>query len=108
VNGLLIDHYRTDSHRREHEIPSGLGNVDGDLALTSVDPHTLTLEDVEFRHDFDLALRNLDEDQRDAFIVTELRGLTEREAADVLDTSQPTVHRRAEAARNQLREEIAA
>jgi RNA polymerase sigma factor (sigma-70 family) len=68
----------------------------------------LTFEDAEFRYDFDLAVRGLPENERDAFIVTELRGLSEREAADVLDTSQPTVHRRAEAARNQLREEIAA
>jgi RNA polymerase sigma factor (sigma-70 family) len=54
------------------------------------------------------SLHRLDAQARDAFILTELRGLTEREAADVLDTSQPTVHRRAEAARNYIREELIA
>ncbi len=54
------------------------------------------------------SLRQLDAEARDAFILTELRGLTEREAAGVLDMSQPTVHRRAEAARNYIREELIA
>lgn len=54
------------------------------------------------------SLRVLGQDERDAFILTELRGLTEREAADVLDSSQPTVHRRAEAARNYIRRELIA
>ena len=54
------------------------------------------------------SLRVLGQEERDAFILTELRGLTEREAADVLDSSQPTVHRRAEAARNYIRRELIA
>ncbi|MDE2101492.1 MAG: hypothetical protein KGL39_29875 [Patescibacteria group bacterium] len=54
------------------------------------------------------SLRVLGQDERDAFILTELRGLTEREAANVLDSSQPTVHRRAEAARNYIRRELIA
>lgn len=60
----------------------------------------------EFQGDFDGALRGLLEPERDAFILTELRGLTTREAGDVLDTSHTTVRRRAEAARQTVRKEI--
>lgn len=55
---------------------------------------------------FDTALRGLPDDEREAFIVTELRGLPTREAADVLGTSHMTVHRRAESARLYIREEL--
>jgi RNA polymerase sigma factor (sigma-70 family) len=68
---------------------------------------TLTLEAVEFQHDFDRALRALPAPERDAFILTQLRGLTVRDAADELDVSYRTVARRAEAARTLIREEIA-
>jgi RNA polymerase sigma factor (sigma-70 family) len=55
----------------------------------------------------DMALHTMPDDARDAYILTELRGLTERDAAEMLGVSQPTIHRRAEAARNFIREEIA-
>lgn len=57
---------------------------------------------------FDSAVRGLHEDERVAFIVTELRGLPTREAADVLGASHMTVHRRAESARATIREELLA
>lgn len=104
VNGLAIDEYR----RRGRETPTGLLDAveppDADL-LPRV--HDLTPETDEFRTGFDLALRALPEPERDAFILTDLRGLDQREAGDVLGTSQPTVHRRAEAARFYLAKELA-
>lgn len=66
----------------------------------------LNIENAQLPEVFDHSLRELDSDDRDAFILTELRGLTEREAAGLLDTSQPTIHRRAESARKTLRKEI--
>lgn len=65
------------------------------------------LEEAEFRADFDLALRRLPAAERDALILTELRGLTVREAADVLDVHYATVSRRRQAALDFIREEIA-
>lgn len=56
---------------------------------------------------FDAAVRELPDDEREAFIVTELRGLPTREAADVLGASHMTVHRRAESARASIRKELA-
>ena len=108
VNGLLIDHYRARDTRREIETPVGLqAEIEQELREQRSVP-ALTVDTYEFQKDFDSAIRDLDDEERDAFIVTELRGLPEREAAEVLGTSQPTVHRRAEAARNYIREEIAA
>jgi len=54
------------------------------------------------------SLLKLNGEERDAWILTELRGLTVREAADVLGTSFKTIHRRAEAARNYMQKELAA
>ena len=62
-----------------------------------------TLDDVLFRADFDRAFRALPEPLAQAFTVTELRGLTAREASAVLGLSQPTVTRRAILARALLK-----
>jgi RNA polymerase sigma-70 factor (ECF subfamily) len=64
--------------------------------------------DNAFPVDFDLALRALPQEEREAFILTELRGLTVREAADVLGTSKSDVDRRASSARTSIRKELAA
>jgi RNA polymerase sigma-70 factor (ECF subfamily) len=66
----------------------------------------LSIEDVEFRCDFDRAVRELPEDAREAFILTELRGLTVREAAPIIGVHLDTVARRAEAARARIRSSI--
>lgn len=100
-----MDEYR----RRLTEIPSGLDlahltDALGDDALALGRP--LTIEAVDFQHDFDRALRALPAPERDAFILTQLRGLTVRDAADELDVSYRTVARRAESARTLIREEI--
>lgn len=107
VHGLTVDAYR----RLKRELPveprtalPGLEEAGADVLMHG---RPATLEDVEFRVAFDQVLRALPEMERDAFILTELRGLTERDAAAVLGVHQSTVHRRAEAARNFIREEIA-
>jgi RNA polymerase sigma factor (sigma-70 family) len=63
-------------------------------------------DDHEFQQAFDLALRDLDADIRDAFILTELRGLTVRDAAGVLGVSHTTVARRFEIARILIQKEL--
>lgn len=65
-----------------------------------------TPETVRFTQAFDGTLRGMPEAVRDAFILTELRGLTVHEAATVSHTSERTLARRVRAARNILREEI--
>lgn len=59
-----------------------------------------------FRADFTRALRSLPKEERDAFAAIELRGLTQREAADLLGVSQPTIARRLDRASTLLREEL--
>jgi RNA polymerase sigma factor (sigma-70 family) len=59
-----------------------------------------------FRADFDRAMRRLPPNLRAAFALTELRGLTERETAEVLGIARSTVHVRCEAARTILKEEL--
>lgn len=59
-----------------------------------------------FAEDFDRVVRDLPEIERDAFILTDLRGATDREAAELLGVSRMTVNRRADAARSLLRKEV--
>lgn len=102
VSGLVIDHQRAAARRPQ---PVGL-----DRELRAVEPglHWRSLQPglSDFPVTFNQALRALPDNERDAFILTELRGLTVREAAAVLDAPRSTVADRAEAARNFLREEI--
>jgi DNA-directed RNA polymerase specialized sigma24 family protein len=51
-------------------------------------------------------VRGLDEAPRDAFILGELRGLTSREAADVLSVSRTTANSRRAAATAEIRKEL--
>jgi DNA-directed RNA polymerase specialized sigma24 family protein len=91
---------------RRGDIPSGLGREDDELGHL-LSARARTFEEADFTALFDYGVRALEDDDRDAFILTELRGLTTREAGDVLDTSHTTVRRRAEAARLAVRKEIA-
>ncbi len=65
-------------------------------------------ERAAFRAKFDEAVRRLDPIDRDAFILTELRGLDTTEAGELLDLDQTRVSRRASAARAQIRKELLA
>lgn len=64
------------------------------------------IETAIFRADFDRAFRRLPRLNAEAFALIELRGLTERETAQILGVSQSTAHRRCEAARSLLAEEL--
>lgn len=77
----------------------------GELHLTA--PRALTIEGAEFHAGFDRAVRALPELERDAYILTELRGLTVREAAAVLGVGKSSVDRLRQAALTSIREEIA-
>ncbi|MCZ2111325.1 MAG: sigma-70 family RNA polymerase sigma factor [Dehalococcoidia bacterium] len=66
-----------------------------------------SIETAMFRADFDRAFRSLPRVEAEAFTATELRGLTLREAADVLDVHYATVSRRVDSARETLRKELA-
>ena len=94
---LIVDEQRA-AYRRP--VPAGLEVVEpgtnGNL------PASLTT----FPHEFDAAIRTLPDEQRAAYILTELRGLTVREAASVLGTSKSTVARAAEAAITSRRKEL--
>lgn len=61
-----------------------------------------TPEDVRFQADFDNAVRSLTPKQRDAYILTDLRGLSTVEAADVLGIQQPAVSKRVSRARESI------
>jgi len=63
-------------------------------------------DSVAFSADFDAALRGLPEEERDVYILTELRGLSQTESARVLAVSQQTVSRRAQAAHILIQKEL--
>jgi RNA polymerase sigma factor (sigma-70 family) len=65
------------------------------------------LREAESRADLTTALKALDPDDREAWALTELRGLTTREAAAVTGASHMTISRRAERARLTLTKELA-
>jgi RNA polymerase sigma factor (sigma-70 family) len=65
------------------------------------------LREAEARADLTAALKVLDPDDREAWGLTELRGLTVREAAAVIGVDFSTVSRRAESARLTLTKELA-
>jgi RNA polymerase sigma factor (sigma-70 family) len=71
----------------------------GSLPATSI-------EDIEFQTDFDRAIRALPSVDRDAFILTELRGLTSEEAAPLLDCSDRQVRYLRERATARLAEAL--
>lgn len=101
---LLVDEVR----RRKREQPSGL--------LTEMEPalegantrpaRPLPQHLASFPDAFDNALRALPEPERDAFILTELRGLTTREAGEVLGVSRTTVSRRHSSALELMQDSI--
>ena len=105
VKTLLVDEAR----RREREQPHGLLTDDesppssGTWRLA----HPLSQDLAGFPDDFDLAVRELPESERDVFILTELRGLDQSESAELLGVSQPTVSRRRAAALDQLKDDLA-
>lgn len=106
VHGLAVDAYR----KLQKEQPWDMNELgeDEDKYDILLQQQPLTFEQVEFREDFDRALRALPvELDRQAFLLTAVRGLTYREAAEILDIDHTSVYRHAERARNQIKEALA-
>lgn len=105
VEGLLVriaERLTIDEQRSAYTrpVPSG---------LAPVEPGTngfLNESLANFHDEFDAALRALPDEQRDAFILIHLRGLTVREAATTLDASRSSVFDHSEAAITFFREEL--
>lgn len=101
----LVDEIR----HRQRVTPAGFLTEDDeridDLVMPVVVP--LSAATAEFRERFDAAVRQLPEPERDAFILTELRGLGDREAAPYLGVSHMTVHTRRKAATDMVRRALA-
>lgn len=104
VERRAINSYHRLATRRKHEEPVGLLQTEEELA--HIEPWSI--ERADFTDSFNRAVVQLDTDDRAAFVLTELRGLSFRSAADLLGTSHMTVFRRAERARLQIRKEISA
>jgi RNA polymerase sigma factor (sigma-70 family) len=107
AHGLWVDYVRDNFVGEVDELllresPIGLSDELDKFAQQ----RTRTYEDATFAQDFDAALRGLEEPERDVFILTDLRGLSQRAAGAVLGVSQPTVQARADAARALIREEL--
>lgn len=64
--------------------------------------------DLEFAVGLDSAIRGLPEQARDAFILTDLRGLTVREASAVMGLGKSRTDELVQSARTTIREELAA
>jgi len=101
LHGLVTDSIRQAARRpetlsleqiQEQQLPSG--------------DTFLPIDQASLPTDFDVAVRGLPAPERDAFILTELRGLTVREAAEVLGISKSSVDRLDTAARATVREEL--
>lgn len=102
---LLADELK----RRDRETPYGeLADDDPEVEERILVSRTLPLALASFPASFDSAVRRLTEDERGAFILTDLRGLTLREAGEVLGVSHESVRTRRDAAVSALRREIPA
>ena len=100
VQSRTRDHLR--AKKRRQEDPVGLATELDKLSNAWPLPERMAT----FPADFDLAIRGLSEPGRDTFILTELRGLSVREAAEVMGTPKSTVADRLQAARTLIREEL--
>lgn len=98
VRNLALNHIRDTGKEAPMDTATITGMIDS--------PRPLTLERNLFVSDFNDALRDLTTDEREAFILVELRGLSLREAGEVLDCSAMTVGRRHERARANLAREL--
>ena len=96
-----IDFLRALGTRRDVETPVGDTSVDTLHLADAIDN-----DENLFTTTFDAAIRELPADQREAFILIDLRGMTAREAADFLSLPKSTVADRLAAARNALRKGV--
>ena len=93
---------------RQREAPIGLLPDFAELEEEQLaQGRPLTLDVAQFRRAHDSAVRELPELERDAYILTDLRGLTVRETAAVLAIPKSTAADRTESARTFIRKEVA-
>jgi DNA-directed RNA polymerase specialized sigma24 family protein len=97
----LTDYRRNAAGRPDFLTTVAVGDPDRDGEARG-----FTIEQALFRADFDRAFRALPRRLAEAFTITELRGLTVREASATLGVDFTTVHRRAALARAILKEEL--
>ena len=100
---MILDRRAADAGRKQARQPVPAGDIND---LSVLGQGTTTIKDAIFAADFDRAIRTLDPELLDAFILYELRGLSQYEAAQVLGISGRAVVSRAEAARTALRKEL--
>jgi len=105
ANGCIVDAQRKHAARERVETPAG-GLTElaeqselGGYALPSI-------EDARFAADFDRAVRAMGTEVRTAFILTELRGIDNDEAAELMGVVERTIERYRAEARTQLKEAL--
>jgi RNA polymerase sigma-70 factor (ECF subfamily) len=96
------DKMRANKTRTDRETPAGDATDLGALGGQG-----LSMRDGLFAAAFDGALRSLPTEERDAFILTDLRGLTQYEAALALNVPAHTVRNRVDRAKALMRKELA-
>lgn len=101
VRNLAIDRLR----KRAREMPLADEKLDSVRAGLDIVP-PVTIESAMFVADFNDALSRLSDEQAQAFILIQLRGLSQTEAADVLGVNQSTVQRNYERGRRNLAREL--
>jgi RNA polymerase sigma factor (sigma-70 family) len=106
--GLLKNEYRDRQTQPDTLSWEQLVGEDGTGLDGLAQFQTMSPEDAFFGDAFDQAVRDLDPDPRDAFILGELRGLPAREAAPILGTSFSTAARHRAAATTYIRKELTA
>jgi DNA-directed RNA polymerase specialized sigma24 family protein len=102
ISGLVVDFWRAggcELPKAPEEIEDIVDSGRGTLMFPPLQP-------TGFPDAFDGALRELGEPERDAFILTDLRGLSEQAAGALVGVSQPTISRRRTAAITSIREEL--
>lgn len=103
ARGKLRDH-KKQMGRRPTSTTLAAAEHEAEKAAAGGRPYpTLTYDTAEFRADFDRAVRDLPADERDVFILQDLRGLTEVEAAEYVGVSRATVGRRHRAAQARMK-----
>lgn len=107
---LLTDEYRARERRKGTELLSwdALVGEDGSGLDHLPQFQTWDFDDASFAGGHDVAVRDLEDELRDAYILGELRGLPSREAGPLLGVSHATANTRRELATTTLREELSA
>lgn len=105
ARSCALDHLRRQRVRRRHLRP--VTDRDEDTAPARADSRPdRALENRQLDHDLRIALEALPEDQRSAFHLSEIEGLTYAEIADVLGVSSGTIASRKHHAVRKLREHL--